>query len=71
MKLFATYGSLTVPPNQTETVRIYKWLGENVTTKFYYTEPFANHFLFRHAVDDHNNLQHSVPSIEGTWVTHR
>ena len=24
MKLFATYGSLTVPPNQTETVRIYK-----------------------------------------------
>ena len=66
MKLFATYGSLTVPPNQTETVRIYKWLSENVTTKFYYTEPFANHFLFHHAVDDHNNLQHSVPSIEAT-----
>ena len=41
-----------------------------MTKKFRYTEPFANYFLFCHAVDDHNNLQHSLPSIEGTWVTH-
>ena len=36
-----------------------------------YTEPFSNHFLYRHAVDDHNNLRHSVPSIESTWITSR
>ena len=32
-------------------------------------EPFANHFDFRHAVDDSNNLRHSTPSFEETWVT--
>ena len=23
-----------------------------------------------HAVDNHNNLQHAIPSIEGSWITH-
>ena len=36
-----------------------------------YTEVIANHFDFRHIVDDHNNLRHQVPSIEQTWTTHR
>jgi hypothetical protein len=26
---------------------------------------------YRHAVDDHNNLCHALPSIEDSWVTHR
>ena len=26
---------------------------------------------YRHAVDDHNNLRHALPSIEDSWVTHR
>jgi hypothetical protein len=44
--------------------------GQNVTRKFKYTKPFANHFLYMHCVDDHNNLQHSGVSIEETWHTH-
>jgi hypothetical protein len=41
-----------------------------VTKKFKYTEPFANHFLYRHCVDDHNNLGHTVISIEETCQIH-
>ena len=33
-------------------------------------EPFANHFLYRHCVDNHNNLRHSGVSIKETWQTH-
>lgn len=29
------------------------------------------HFHYRHVVDDHNNLRHSLPSIEDTWRTDR
>ena len=36
-----------------------------------YTKPFDWHFRYRHCVDDHNNLRHSLPSIEDTWVTQR
>ena len=39
--------------------------------QFKYCEPFANHYLYRHSVDDHNNLRQSMPAIEKTWVTHR
>jgi hypothetical protein len=35
---------------------------ENVS--FDYTEPFFNHFKFRHQVDDHNNARHSPISLE-------
>lgn len=38
---------------------------------FKYMEPFDNHYRYRHAVDDHNNLRHSDISLEETWVTHR
>jgi hypothetical protein len=41
-----------------------------VTKTFRYTEPFHNHYKYRHAVDDHNNHRHSDISIEETWVTH-
>ena len=36
---------------------------------FRYTLPYDWHFRYRHAVDDHNNLCHSLPSLEDTWVT--
>lgn len=71
MKLMATYGSLTTKPAQKETKRTYKKDGHMVSKMFKYTEPFANHCLYCHAVDNHNNLCHSVPAIEETWVTHR
>jgi hypothetical protein len=72
MKIMSTYGSLLVMDGQRDSIRNYKnAAGENVTKKFKYTEPFANHFLYRHCVDDHNNLRHSGVSIEETWRTHR
>ena len=67
MKLMATYGSLTYHDDEKENVR--KVNGE--TIKFKYTKPFSDHFRYRHAVDDHNNLRHSSPSLENTWVTCR
>lgn len=37
--------------------------------QFHYTKPFDWHFRYRHAVDDHNNKRHTLPSIEDTWKT--
>jgi hypothetical protein len=45
--------------------------GVRKSTEFAYTLPFDNHFHYRHAVDDHNNLHHLLPSWEDTWVTQR
>lgn len=42
---------------------------ELTTKSFKYTEVFANHFKFRHQVDDHNNRSHSPVSLERTWAT--
>ena len=39
--------------------------------RFKYTKPIDWHFRYRHAIDDHNNLCHALPSIEGTWITTR
>ena len=39
--------------------------------KFKYKLPFDCHFRYCHAVDDHNNLSHALPSIEDTWVVYR
>ena len=36
---------------------------------FCYTLPYDWHFHYHHAVNDHNNLCHSLPSLEDTWVT--
>ena len=72
MKIMATYSGLTELEGQKESVRRYTGLdGSEKITKFKYPEPFANHYLYRHDVDDHNNNRHGVPSIEGTWITHR
>ena len=71
MKIMSTYGSLTVKEGQKESERKYEKDGEPVSTKFKYCLPFSNHFDFRHVIDDHNNLRHSLPSIEETWTTHR
>ena len=44
--------------------------GNAVKREFKYTTVFSNRFLYRHSIDDHNNLHHSVSSLEETWVTH-
>ena len=72
MKIMTTYGGLTVKNGQRESKRCHLDSdGENIITRFQYTEPFANHFDYRHIVDDHNNLRHQVPAIEEVWGTHR
>ena len=69
MKLMTTYGSLTsTDKNESETSRR---LTDGTTVKFKYTECFQNHYKYRHGVDDHNNLRHQIPSIEGSWLTSR
>lgn len=67
MKLMSTYGS-TIP---IESLKLDRKLDNRTKTHFKYTETFFNHYIFCHAVDGHNNLRHQVPSVKGSWVTHR
>ena len=72
MKLMSTYGTLTPSPNQEEVIRRVRNLdGTFSNKKIKYCHPIGYHFHYRHAVDDHNNLRHSSPSLEGVWRTHR
>jgi hypothetical protein len=54
-----------------ETVHKWKENGLEVVRRSRYTCQFDWHFLYRHAIDDHNNLRHALPSIEDSWVTQR
>jgi hypothetical protein len=57
MKLMSTYGSTLPMEAASNRFRSYEDANGNKATKeFKYTECFDNHFLYRHAVDDHNNL---------------
>ena len=38
--------------------------------KFNYKLPFDWDSRYRHVIEDHNNLSHSLPSIEDTWMTY-
>ena len=73
MKLMSTYGTLDTDENSKLNKRTFtsRTTKQPTTASFKYTEVFNNHFKYRHCVDDHNHLRHSVPSIEGTWVTSR
>lgn len=62
MKLMSTYGNLTVHAD----AKIQRRKEGNETKNFLYTEPFHNHYSYRHAVDDHNNNRHSDISLEET-----
>lgn len=59
MKMMASYGNLAPLPYQTDSTAV----------SFNYPEVFGNHFRYRHMVDDHNHIRHSIPSIEGCWST--
>ena len=70
--MMSTYGGVDIPLNQEKTRRFYKdESGKIVHCKFEYTAFFSNHFKYQHAIDDHNNLRHSTPSLEETRITHR
>ncbi len=70
MKIMGTGGALVSDGCK---VVCCKWKdgNESHTQQFTYTKPFQWHFQYRHIVDDHNNLRHSLPSIEDTWRTDR
>ena len=70
MRIMDSGGRLLADKICKETVRIWKGNIEDVAKKFKYKLPFGWHFGYRHAVDDHKNLRHSLPSIEDTWVTY-
>ena len=71
MRMVATDGRLLADEICKEIVRRLKENGEDVVKKFKYKLPFDCNFRYRHAVDGHNNLRHSLPSNEDTWVTDR
>lgn len=65
----STYGGLHEPPCPCKSAN---WrLPDGTNKEFRYTECFANHFDFRHMIDDGNNNRHATPSFEQTWLTHR
>ena len=71
-KMMTTYGGLVTNPDCVPTTRTV--LAANGSTErkpFQYMEPFDNHYCYRHSVDDHNNLRHTEPSIEGTLIMPR
>ncbi len=71
MQIMATGGALCTVGGK-EVKQVYTDSNNQVkTTSFHYAKPFEWHFRYRHAVDDHNNLRHAVPSIEGTFLTSR
>jgi hypothetical protein len=69
MKMMATGGPLI--PNKSCKLqrRRFEEGGVEVTCTFQFPLPYDWHYKFRHAVDNHNNLCHSTPSVEGTIMT--
>ena len=71
MKMMATGGPLIVNESCEEQKRWYKEDGVEVVRTFQFPLPYDWHYKYRHAIDDHNNLRHSLPSVEGTIITTR
>ena len=71
MRMMATGGALLEDDTCRETTRSWMEDGVRTGTTFKYKFPFDWHFRYRHAVDDHNNLRHALPSLEDSWTTRR
>lgn len=71
MRMMATGGALLPDETHKDAVRSWKVGGTDQHVTFKYTKPVAWHFKYRHAVDDHNNLRHALPSLEDAWKTTR
>ena len=70
MPLMSTYGT-NDRDNRKETQWDWKEGAMMKSASFKYPEVIHNHFMFRHAVDDHNGKQHSPISLEVVWATKR
>jgi hypothetical protein len=69
MRMMATGGLLDAIKLCRMTSRRWNDGGVKVSRTYKYSCPFDWHFRYRHAVDDHNNLRHGLPSIEDSWRT--
>ena len=70
MSLMSTYGT-NDHDNRKETQWDWKEGAMTKSASFKYPEVIHNHFMFQHAVDDHNGKQHSPISLEVVWATKR
>ena len=70
MTMMATRGSLIADKTCRSTTSHWIEGDVNKQKEFAYTQPFDHHSHYHHVVDNHNNLCHSVPSWNVTWVTH-
>ena len=68
IRMMATGGRFLADAACKEIVIIRKENGEDVVKNSNYKLPFDWNFLYSHAVEDHNNLRHSMLSIIGTWM---
>ena len=71
MKMMATGGPLLANDSCGEQKRRWTEGGVERVGTFRFPCPYDWHYKFRHAVDDHNNLRHALPSIEHTITTTR
>ena len=71
MKMMATGGPLIANETCKDQKRRFVENGVEVSRTFKFPLPYDWHYKYRHAIDDHNNLRHSLPSIEGTIITTR
>ncbi len=63
--MMSTYGSIQPTDYKASRYKVF----DGTTIDFFLNDVFANHFKYRHIVDDHNLLRHMIPSIEDTWKT--
>jgi hypothetical protein len=62
MKIISTYSSNC--PAMREGMKARRTKADGTKVEIKYIEPIANHFDYRHCVDDNNHLRHMQPSIE-------
>lgn len=67
MMLMSTYGTL----ERMGKMNYRNFVGNAPQHSFQYPEVVANHYKYRHIVDDHNARRHSPISLEETWATKR
>ena len=70
IKIISTYYVLEeYPIKKVSTKSFTNITGVSNTEQLKFKITFENHFKYCHAVNDHNNLRKSKPSLESTWVT--
>jgi hypothetical protein len=69
MQMMATSWPLIPDDSCKMTTCTWKRGNKEILTTFQYPRSFDWHFRFWHAVDDHNNLRHALPSLKDTWIT--